>query len=79
MIVASQTNCILSRPRREKRGEERKKENKQEVGKRPNSSRRENVAREQKNRMEPFWIFPCKARKTVKNVYMNQGKYDSES
>ena len=49
------------------------------MGKRPNSSRRENVAREQKNRMEPFWIFPCKARKTVKNVYMNQGKYDSES
>ena len=49
------------------------------LGKRPNSLRRKNVAREQKNGMEPFWIFPCKARKTVKNVYMNQGKYDSES
>ena len=48
------------------------------IGKRPNSSRRKNVAREQKNGMEPFWIFPCKAPKTVKNVYMNQGKYDSE-
>ena len=48
------------------------------LGKRPNSSRRKNVAREQKNGMEPFWIFPCKAPKMVKNAYMNQGKYDSE-
>ena len=51
---------------------------KTKVGKRPNSSRRKNVAREQKNGMEPFWTFPCKAPKTVKNAYMNQGKYDSE-
>ena len=48
------------------------------VGKGPNSSSRKNVAREQKNGMEPFWSFPCKAPKTVRNVYMNQGKYDSE-
>ena len=49
------------------------------VGIRPNSSRRENVTREQKNGMGPFWNFTCKARKMVKNVHMNQGKYESES
>ena len=38
------------------------------IGKRPNSSMRENVTREQKNEMEPFWTFPCKAHKTVKNA-----------